>query len=423
MPPPDVDGLRAETPGCAHRIHFNNAGAGLMPTPVLTAMVEHLELEARIGGYEAADARAAAVADFYDATGELLGCAASNVAFTANATDSFSRALSSIPFERGDTILTTEDDYISNQIAFLSLRKRFGVEVARMPTLPEGGADPDRAARLMDELRPRLVAVTHVPTSSGLVQPVAEIGRHCRARGVVYLVDACQSVGQLPLDVEAIGCDFLSATCRKFLRGPRGQASSTSPTASSSAATSRCSSTCAALAGSSRASTRRWRRRHDSRTGSSRTPQSSAPRSLSDTPSPSVSIGSRPARRRWPRISVTGSRRSPASVSSTRDDGGRRSSRSRSRAGTHRDRGVARRTGDQQLGQPPRARAVRPRAQGRRVVRPPVAALLQHRRGDGAGGRGRGGRHRVDVGCPSDGVVAMSSAPPAARAGRKMRRA
>ncbi len=111
MPPPDVDRLRAETPGCEHRIHFNNAGAGLMPTPVLTAMIEHLELEARIGGCEAADARADAVADFYDATGELLGCAASNVAFTANATDSFSRALSSIPFEAGDTILTTEDDY------------------------------------------------------------------------------------------------------------------------------------------------------------------------------------------------------------------------------------------------------------------------------------------------------------------------
>ncbi len=222
MPPPDVDRLRAETPGCAHRIHFNNAGAGLMPIPVLAAMIGHLELEARIGGYEAADARADAVADFYDATGELLGCAASNVAFTANATDSFSRALSSIPFEPGDTILTTEDDYVSNQIAFLSLRKRFGVEVVRIPTLPEGGADPDRAARLMDELRPRLVAVTHVPTSSGLVQPVAEIGRHCRARDLVYLVDACQSVGQLPLDVEEIGCDFLSATCRKFLRGPRG---------------------------------------------------------------------------------------------------------------------------------------------------------------------------------------------------------
>jgi len=218
----DIERIRAETPGCAHRIHLNNAGAALMPAPVLTAMVHHLELESEIGGYEAADEREGAIADFYDAAAALLGCRPENIAFAANATDAFARALSSIPFEAGDVILTTQDDYVSSHIAFLSLRKRFGVDVVRVPPLPEGGVDPDEAARLMRELRPRLVCVTHVPTNSGLVQAVAEIGRHCRERGLLYLVDACQSVGQLPLDVAEIGCDFLAATCRKFLRGPRG---------------------------------------------------------------------------------------------------------------------------------------------------------------------------------------------------------
>ena len=186
-------------------------------------MVEHLDLEARIGGYEAADARAAEIGDFYAATAELIGCRPGEVAFAASATDAYTRALSSIPFERGDVILTTRNDFISNQIAFLSLRKRFGVELVHAPDHADGsGVDVEAMARLMRTHRPRLVAVTHVPTNSGLVQPVAEIGAHCRELDLLYLVDACQSVGQYPVDVAEIGCDFLTATCRKFLRGPRG---------------------------------------------------------------------------------------------------------------------------------------------------------------------------------------------------------
>jgi selenocysteine lyase/cysteine desulfurase len=218
----DLDRLRAETPGCAYRIHFNNAGAGLMPAPVLETMTRYLELEAELGGYEAADARTEAIHDFYDATAQLLGCQAHNIAFAPNATDAFARALSSIPFDPGDLILTTRNDYISSQIAFLSLRKRFGVEVVHAPDLPGGGVDVDAMARLMRERRPRLVAATHIPTNSGLVQPVAEIGRRCRELDLLYLLDACQSVGQYVIDVEQLSCDFLSATGRKFLRGPRG---------------------------------------------------------------------------------------------------------------------------------------------------------------------------------------------------------
>jgi selenocysteine lyase/cysteine desulfurase len=219
----DVARLRADTPGCESVIHFNNAGCGLLARPVHRAMVEHLDLEARIGGYEAADVQAALTADFYAAVAELLGCAPGNVAFTSSATDAYSRALSAIPFRSGDVVLTTRNDFISNQLAFLSLRRRFGVEIVHAPDHPDGsGVDVDAMAALMRSRRPRLVAATHVPTNSGLVQPVAEIGRHCREQDLLYLVDACQSVGQYPLDVTAIGCDLLTATSRKFLRGPRG---------------------------------------------------------------------------------------------------------------------------------------------------------------------------------------------------------
>ena len=185
-------------------------------------MHDHLDLEARIGGYEASAARAGQIREFYTELAALIGSGPDNIAFAASATHAYTTALSSIPFERGDVILTTRNDFVSNQIAFLSLRRRFGIEIVHAPDLPEGGVDVAAMAALMRERRPRLVAATHIPTNSGLVQPVAAIGKHCRELGLLYLVDACQSVGQYPIDVEEIGCDFLTATCRKFLRGPRG---------------------------------------------------------------------------------------------------------------------------------------------------------------------------------------------------------
>ena len=214
--------LRNDTPGCKNKIHLNNAGAALMPLPVVNTIKAHLDLEAETGGYEAARQEVDRVRDVYQAASQLLNCQSQNIALTANATDSYSRALSSIPFEIGDIILTTNEDYTSNQIAFLSLKKRFGVEVVRIPSAQKGGVDLDQAWKLMKDLRPKLAAVTHMPTNSGLIQPIGKIGEYCRDQHVLYLVDACQTVGQLSLDVQQIGCDFLSATCRKFLRGPRG---------------------------------------------------------------------------------------------------------------------------------------------------------------------------------------------------------
>ncbi|MBI4519591.1 MAG: aminotransferase class V-fold PLP-dependent enzyme [Gemmatimonadetes bacterium] len=218
----DLDALRADTPGCAERIHLNNAGAGLMPAPVSRAIHEHLELEARMGGYEAADERHDAILAAYTAVAALTGAHAHNIAFVENATVAFAQALSAFQFERGDVILTTRADYVSNQIMYLSLAERFGIHVERAPDAAEGGVDVQAMRELIHRRRPKLVAVTHVPTNSGLVQPIEDIGRECRAREIPFLVDACQSIGQLPIDVAAIDCDFLSATARKFLRGPRG---------------------------------------------------------------------------------------------------------------------------------------------------------------------------------------------------------
>lgn len=218
----NIDALRDDTPGCTSRIHLNNAGAALMPQPVIDRIKSYIDLEAETGGYEAQAASSEAVDAAYRAIATLLGARERNIAFTENATASYAQALSSIAFKKGDVLLTTRHDYSSNQIQFLALRKRYGIEVLRAPDCERGGVDTALMSDLIRKRKPALVCVTEVPTNSGLVQDVRTIGEVCAQEEVIYLVDACQSVGQMPTDVMAMHCDFLSATARKFLRGPRG---------------------------------------------------------------------------------------------------------------------------------------------------------------------------------------------------------
>ena len=219
---PDLTHWRDETPGCAHRNHLNNAGAGLMPEPVIRAIEDHLTLEAHIGGYEAAEERVERTNEGYEAIASLLNTTPRNIAITSSSTAAFIQALSTIDFQPGDVILTSRCDYTSNQLHYLSLARRLGVRVIRAADLPEGGIDPDSVKALARGARPRMVAVSWVPTNSGLVQDVASVGEVCESLEIPYLVDACQAAGQIPIDVATLRCDFLSATGRKFLRGPRG---------------------------------------------------------------------------------------------------------------------------------------------------------------------------------------------------------
>ena len=217
----DLTALRTETPGTDRVLHLNNAGAALPPQPVLDAQVRHLKREAMIGGYEAADAASDQLQDTYDAIAEMLGCNADEVALLENATRAWDMVFYALPFEPGDRILTSRAAYASNYISCLQVAEQTGAEIEVVPSDDHGQIDVDQLQAMMDD-RVRLIALTHVPTNGGLVNPAAAVGEVADAAGVPLLLDACQSAGQMPLPVDTLQCTMLSATGRKYLRGPRG---------------------------------------------------------------------------------------------------------------------------------------------------------------------------------------------------------
>ena len=222
---PDINALRSNTAGCEQRIFLNNAGASLPPRPVVERVIAHLRREEEIGAYEANDEANDEHEQVYRSIAVLLNAQPDEIALTESATRAWDMAFYAFPWKAGDVILTAANEYASNYIAFLQVSQRSGVRVLVVPSDPTGGIDLEALEQaLQREPQVRLIALTHVPTNNGRVQPSSEVGRLARKFGIAFLLDACQSAGQLPLDVEERGCDLLSATGRKYLRGPRGTA-------------------------------------------------------------------------------------------------------------------------------------------------------------------------------------------------------
>ncbi|MDE0701729.1 MAG: aminotransferase class V-fold PLP-dependent enzyme [Acidimicrobiaceae bacterium] len=213
--------IRKDTPGVDHVLHFNNAGAALPPKVVLSTVVEHLEREAMIGGYEAAGEASTRLEAVYDSLAQLIGAEPHQMAVVENATRAWDMAVYGYPFSEADRVLMSRAEYVSNVIALLQLQKRHSIEPVLIEDDEHGQIDLEH---LEAELArgAAMVALTHAPTNSGLINPVEAVGALCKQYDVFYVLDACQSAGQVPLDVGRIGCDVLSGTGRKYLRGPRG---------------------------------------------------------------------------------------------------------------------------------------------------------------------------------------------------------
>ena len=175
----DVVSVRADTPACEQIVHFDSAGASLMPDPVFNAISSHLELERNVGGYEAERLAADQLEGFYSEFAALLGCEPQEIAFVENATRAWDMAFYGLPLGPGDRILTHGSEYASNFLALLQQSKRRGLEIDVVPSDKSGQVDVE-AMEAMTGPRTRLIALTHVPTQGGLVNPAEAVGRIAR---------------------------------------------------------------------------------------------------------------------------------------------------------------------------------------------------------------------------------------------------
>ncbi|MFG2957483.1 N-methyl-L-tryptophan oxidase [Streptomyces sp. NPDC048291] len=218
----DVAAERARTPGCATGHHFNAAGAALPTTDTVDAVIAHLRAESLHGGYEAARFAADGLAAVYAHTATLLGVEADEVALVESATAGWQRVVSALRLRPGDRVLAARSSYVSSALHLLAAERDTGVRVEVLRNGPDGATDLESLERALRAGPAALVTAAHVPTSSGLVEPAAGIGALAATHGVPFLLDATQSLGQLPVDMAALGCDLLIGTGRKFLRAPRG---------------------------------------------------------------------------------------------------------------------------------------------------------------------------------------------------------
>jgi selenocysteine lyase/cysteine desulfurase len=221
LTPEEIESARSDTPGVAHVVHLNHAGASLPPQPVIDTQIRHLHREADIGGYEAADEAIESDRGVYDSIAGLINAQPHEIARVEHATAAWNAGFWSVPMTAGQRILTAEAAYGANAVGFLHAAEQRGISVEVVPSDSSGQVDLEDLERRLDA-DVALVAITHIPTNGGLINPAAEVGVLARAAGVPFLLDACQSIGQLDIDVQQIGCDLLSATGRKYLRGPRG---------------------------------------------------------------------------------------------------------------------------------------------------------------------------------------------------------
>ncbi|MGD8747806.1 MAG: aminotransferase class V-fold PLP-dependent enzyme [Balneolaceae bacterium] len=217
----DIKKLRSETPGTEHVTHFNNAGASLLPLKVYNVVLGYMKEELNYGGYETARRHDRDLKKIYDSIADFIHAAPNEIAILENATAAWNMVFFSIEFEKYDRILTSVSEYASNYISYLQLRRKVDISIEIIPNDEHGQTSVTELKKMMDK-RVKLVSITHIPTNSSLVNPVEDIGKIVKQHECLYLVDACQSVGQYPVDVNKINCDMLSATGRKYLRGPRG---------------------------------------------------------------------------------------------------------------------------------------------------------------------------------------------------------
>ena len=217
----EIQKLRTETKGTNEIIHFNNAGSSLPPDVVVDSAVAYLQEEAVKGGYEMEAIYQSDLNNTYKVIAQLINAEPDEIAIVENASTAWWIAFNGIDFKKDDEIIASEFEYVTNYIGLLTAQKRYGVVIKVIYNDERGNYPIDKLEKAITA-RTKLILATHIPSTAAGILPVAEIGKVARKNDILYLVDACQSVGHIPVDVKEIDCDMLAVTGRKYLRAPRG---------------------------------------------------------------------------------------------------------------------------------------------------------------------------------------------------------
>jgi selenocysteine lyase/cysteine desulfurase len=203
-------------------VHLNNAGAGLMPAEVLDAVCAYLREEAEQGAYETERRHGTTLeTGVYENLARVIDAPVDDLALFDSATRAWTSTVGALSLTARDRVWITPYEYAGNLILWTELHRRTGARIEVVPLTAGGDLDLDWMRRHVGA-DVTVVSVPHVPSGCGIVNPVQEIGAILAPWRCLYLVDACQSVGQLAVSVRKIGCDLLTGAGRKFLRGPRG---------------------------------------------------------------------------------------------------------------------------------------------------------------------------------------------------------
>ena len=201
--------------------YFNQAAGGLMPDRVLQAVTDYMQREQALGSYVAAQQAQPQLQQLYAQLAALLHCQPADIALTTGNTHGWCAVVGALPLQAGDRVLVTPGEWGGNYAMLLQLQARTGCVVETMPCTADGHIDLEALEAGLDA-RVQLIALTWVPANGSTVYDAQALGQLCARHGIPYIIDAAQALGHIPVDVQALQCDVLTAPGRKWLCGPRG---------------------------------------------------------------------------------------------------------------------------------------------------------------------------------------------------------